>query len=146
MLVVIIPVRSFGTGHPALVIDFNIKGWEEGQSSVAFVLELFCSITALFFIFNLLGLSVSFFSLFSSYIITQLKLIAFYVETLPLNDELLLRAHLGEITFLHSIALRYTHPRRVMLYFVHDCLHCVFPGQFKDSPTCIKSSSSSTRP
>lgn len=82
-------------------MDVNLKGYEEGSNVLVFILE------HIFMFFETLGathlciFSLSLFILFFCYIDAQLKLIALYVQNIPLAEPALVKRHLAEITFLH---------------------------------------------
>lgn len=83
------------------MVDINIKGYPEQDNVAVFVLEFIIHFFGALAGSQLCIFSLTFFIIFSSYVIAQLQLVALYVRNVPLNDSKLLRRHLQEIVFLH---------------------------------------------
>lgn len=106
VMCVLRPLRSFLEGHRALAIDINLINYSERENVYIFILFFFMETCVDYALAILALLSVTCFVLFSSYIISELELISYYIQGLPLDNVRNIANHLSEITELHLEVLK----------------------------------------
>lgn len=101
-----VPILSWINNHLSLPYNINIKGYEEKEHYWVFSIEFFIGLCGTFVIAQLFMYSLSFFILFSSYLIAQFELVARFVSEVPMNDEKAVTIYLSDIIDLHLDALQ----------------------------------------
>lgn len=103
---IICPLRSIVVGHPALIADYNLKGYEERDHPIVFCCEFIIFLVGGIGWAHLVIFSLSFFIIFTNYIIAQLELIENFVQGLLVQDYQRVILQLKEITELHIEVLQ----------------------------------------
>lgn len=89
-----------------MAIDIQLINYNEFDNVYMFILIFLLEACAIIGVTNLALLSVTCFVLFSSYIISELKLLSYHIQRLPLDNVRNIANHLSEITELHLEVLK----------------------------------------
>lgn len=103
---IILPFQLFSSEGHSLPLDINLRHFSEKDSLAIFLVELTIFVPTTFLNLAFSTFSLSFFILFTCYIVGQLELIAQYMQQLDTTDPILFAKTLGEVVELHLDALR----------------------------------------